>query len=125
MKKMLSATLLVLAFAPLASAADADLLREKVRIGLVSIYSAVASEGAVTDHTKRVAITADWHRNSAQWSERAVSFVLQQQPGYADTCVGDAEAMTPAKCSNAATQAQVEGQLSAYLTTLVASGFGG
>ena len=105
----------VVVVAPSASASDADLLRGKCQQSLIYLYAAVSSEGSgVTDHAKRVTVATNFRDNADVWAARLAAFVVQQSPTYADTCVGDAEGHLT--CTNTATQSNVDGLASSFLT---------
>lgn len=117
------ATLLV---APVARASDGDLLREKIREGMIFTFNAVASEDpGTTDHAERVAIVRAWFLSPEEWAPRGVRFVLSQQPTYADQCDGDAEAIRVLDCTpGSGTQSDVNFLMSSWLTNLVSAGIG-
>lgn len=130
MRKKLTAALAALAFlflAPVARAGDSDLLREKVREGMIFTFNAVAAEDAGTaNHAQRVAIVRGWFLSPEEWAPRGVRFVLSQQPTYADQCDGDAEAIRVLDCApGAGTQSDVNFLMSSWLTNLVGAGIGG
>jgi hypothetical protein len=129
MKATIVIVILALALAVLpapAEAADGDLVRVRLRLAFETTHSAVASEGAVTDHDKRVVVVRNWVTSPEVWLTRAVAFVRTQDATQLDTCVGDGVAGVPSwECSAGGTQAAVDNLMSAYLSVLVNAGHGG
>jgi len=119
-RKVIATLALLLVLAPLAAVAtDADLLRAKVREGIVSTYTAVSNESAATtNHAERQTVMTNARDNIEVWSERIVRFILDNAPANADTCTGDGEA-GPLTCSPGGTQAAVDSQISGWLSTEV------